>query len=257
MTMLLGASYLIGLPKIFQNEQVVKSSLSRRYPPIGRLDTIEMAKDAQGKTIVVSIYRTCSLFKDEEILKHHAVIKQELIGKCFNKYKEEEDVYMDFTENGKAIIQQQATRGCTAAVAAMLIKDQKGKFNFYGLSMCNLGDNENIKQAIRAAGFKPIVTRLALNSLKALKTQLLNHGSAIVSIVDPKAGGHSIVVDEVSEDLQQVRLRDPYHGWEITVSAEAFQVRWTSLDCTIIQIENKSTCVHFQEDYLRNKALKV
>lgn len=36
-------------------------------------------------------------------------------------------------------------------------------------------------------------------------------------------GGHVIVVDEVSDDLSQIRLRDPYHGWEITVTAEAFK----------------------------------
>lgn len=75
---------------------------------------------------------------------------------------------------------------------------------------------------------------LASNSLQTLKEQLKNHGSAIVTILDPHSGGHSIVVDEIPEDMQRVRLRDPYH-WEIAVSAKTFQSRWESNE--IIQIE--------------------
>lgn len=115
--------------------------------------------------------------------------------------------------------------------------------------------DEDIQQDIRKAGFKPMVTSLESNSLKTLRDQLLEYGSAIVSIIDPQAGCHSIIVDEVSKDLKQVRLRDPYHGWKITVSAEAFQSRWKGQ--TVIQIENKSTCAHSQKDHSQEKALKA
>lgn len=117
----------------------------------------------------------------------------------------------------------------------MLIKDRGKKTNLYILQERNLGNDEDIKRDIRAAGFKPIIILLTSNSLEALRKQLLKSRSAIVSLEDPQAGSHSIVVDEASEDLSRVRLRDPYHGWEITVSAEAFQSRWQG-NQEIIQI---------------------
>lgn len=36
------------------------------------------------------------------------------------------------------------------------------------------------------------------------------------------SGFHYIVIDAISDDLKSVRIRDPYHGWEIDVRAEAF-----------------------------------
>ena len=64
-------------------------------------------------------------------------------------------------------------------------------------------------------------------------------------------------MDDVSEDLQQVRLRDPYHGWEITVSAKAFQSRWKG-NQKIIQIENKNCEASIsKKDRSREKALKA
>lgn len=213
-----------------------------------------MIRNTKGEPIgAKSVHGTCSVFNDEEILRVHRVIKKELFKERFNNYGRKEKVYIDFTQNNKAIIQQQATRGCTAATAAMLIKDQGGKPKFCELQGSNLGDDESIKQDIQNAGFKLMVTSLISNSLEDFREQLKNYGSAIVSLEDPQAGGHSIVVDEVSEDLQQVRLRDPYHGWEITVSAEAFQLRWSGGN--VIQIENETSIS--KKGHLHEKALKA
>ncbi|MGL5626384.1 MAG: hypothetical protein ACRDDW_02550 [Candidatus Rhabdochlamydia sp.] len=148
-------------------------------------------------------------------------------------HNKKELVYIDFTQHEKAIIQQQATRGCTAATAAMLIKDRGGELDFDKLEECNLGVNKEIEQDIKNAGFNPVSTSCTFESLRE---QLLKCGSAIVSIDDPQAGGHSIIIDEMSEDLKEVRLRDPYHGWEITVTAEALKSRWHG-NQDIIQIK--------------------
>jgi ABC-type bacteriocin/lantibiotic exporter with double-glycine peptidase domain len=213
---------------------------------------VRITKDSQRGRVKESIHGTCNVFDDKEIIEYHPMFRQEELGKCTNKYDEEEDVYIDFTRNDKAIIQQQATRGCIAATAAMLIKDQGGKPDFATLQCRNLGSDEDIQQDIQKAVFKPIITPLASNSLEMFRKQLLEYGSAIVSIWDPLAGGHSIVVDEVSKNLKQVRLRDPYHGWEITVSAEAFQSRWK--EQAVIQIENK---VSSQKNHSRGNALNA
>ena len=214
-----------------------KSLPSRRYPPVAPLDKVRITEDSQGRLVKESLYGTYNIFKDEEIIEYHPVLRQEELGKCTNKYDEEEDVYIDFTRNDKAIIQQQSTRACVAATAAMLIKDQKKEFSFIDLSTCSFENDEDTKKYVRTAGLEPIVTHLESNSLEILR-KLLGCGSAIVSIWDPQANHRSIIVDEVSEDLQQVRLRDPYHGWEITVSAAAFQLRWKG-DQKIIQIRNE------------------
>ncbi|VHO03289.1 papain-like cysteine protease family protein [Candidatus Rhabdochlamydia sp. T3358] len=203
-----------------------------------------------------SMHDKCNIFEDKEIIAHHPVIRKELLEECKNlNTGEEEKVYIEFTQNNKAIIQQQATIGCTAATAAMLIKDRGGKPDFSTLQCRNLGNDEDIQQDIQNAGFRPMITRLIPNSLPKLRKQLLEYGSAIVSIWDPQAGGHSIVVDEVSKNLSQVRLRDPYHGWEITVSAEVFQSRWIDLDCTVIQIENEAAIS--KKDHSLEKTLKA
>ncbi|MCL6755705.1 MAG: hypothetical protein M3A24_00800 [Candidatus Rhabdochlamydia oedothoracis] len=132
------------------DEQVAKSLPTRRYPPIGRSDTIEVIRDAEGKPIrAKSVHGTCNIFNDEEILQVHPVVGRKPFGKRFNDYGGKEEVYIDFTQACKAIIQQQATRGCNAATAAMLIKDRGGKPDFYKLQDCNLGNDENIKQDIR------------------------------------------------------------------------------------------------------------
>lgn len=62
------------------------------------------------------------------------------------------------------------------------------------------------------------------SNLSELREVIMKNGSAIVSI--EVTGVHAVVVDDISQDLSKVRLRDPYHGWEITVTAEAFVKAW-------------------------------
>lgn len=205
----------------------------RRYPPLARCDTCIFTRDAQGNVIPKeSVHGTGNCFKDAEIVIHHPVIRKVVLPRE-NPGKE---VYAEFVrDDNKAIIQQQATRGCTAAVAAMLIKDQGGDVDIASLEERNLGTNEDIKEYIRTAGFEPIDFGNS-RDLQELRKNLLKNGSGIVSITDPEIGGHVIVVDEVSADLQRVRLRDPYHGWKITVTSEAFLSRFP---INLIQIEKK------------------
>jgi hypothetical protein len=183
---------------------------NRTTPPISIHDTIMMI---DGK--IESVHGTGELFCDNEIIEKLNIIKEKKIGP---------GVYAKYTKHGKAIIQQQATRGCTAAAAAMLMKDNGKLPDIRELRLRNLGSTENQTRDITKAGLKTIVS--STHHLSDLKALLAKNGSAIVD-VNGKLGGHVIVVDHISDDLSQIRLRDPYHGWEITVTKEAFLKEWS------------------------------
>ncbi|MCX6990679.1 MAG: hypothetical protein NTX49_06435 [Chlamydiae bacterium] len=189
------------------------AEISRRYPPISYTDTI-VYRDGG----VVSAHGKTSIFKDDEIRAIHGVVRHQSVGGS--------DVVADFTKRGKAIIQQQATRGCTAAVTAMLILDNDRAPNIRELSNRNLGNQEVMFRDLKDAGLTPATT--SYSNLVELKSRLESCGSLICSMGFP-SGGHVIVVDEVSDDLSTVRVRDPYHGWEITVDADAFK-KYARLD---------------------------
>jgi hypothetical protein len=61
--------------------------------------------------------------------------------------------------------------------------------------------------------------------LLSLKNEISLYGPCILSIQglkEGRIGGHFIIVDEISDDFNKVRIRDPFHGWEITITKDAF-----------------------------------
>ncbi len=183
----------------------------RKIPPLSPIgaDTVIFVG---GK--IKSVHPEGKLFSDNEIVEKLDIIKSVEIGP---------KVYASYTKHGKAIIQQQAMRGCTAAVTAMLIMDDGKKPDLSCLQGRNLGNDEDQIKDLQNAGLKARIN--SANSLSELRNLIIQNGSAIVSI-SGKIGNHVIVVDEISKDLSKVRLRDPYHGWEITITSEAFLKEW-------------------------------
>lgn len=183
---------------------------TRRIPPLSFVDTFRF-----DEGIKASVHGKGELFEDNEILEKEEVVRSNFL----------ENVEIFYTKYNKPILQQQATRGCTAAATGMLILDNNGKVNVSELRSTNLGDNFTKELSIRRAGFSPILTHhLGDNYLEGLKKLIDKNGSAIVSI-GGDIGSHVVVVDSISPFLDRVRLRDPYHGWEITVSGSAFMNR--------------------------------
>lgn len=180
---------------------------ARAYPSPGAMDTM----------VGLGQYRDeihAEFFSDEDIVRKEKIQREE-----FGNY----NILVRYTTHGKAIIQQQTLRGCTAAAAAMLIKDCGGEPNWDNLRFTDLGGSSTMSQAIQMAGLLPIITTLSERDLLSSLRELIHiTGSAIVDVTPASLGGHVVVVDEISEDLESARLRDPYHGWEITVKASAF-----------------------------------
>jgi serine/threonine protein phosphatase PrpC len=194
----------------------------RRYPPVGALDTVILDR---GR-IIGSVHGQADFFTDAEIIRRHESIQTKMI----------EGIAVEKTEYGKWVIQQQATRGCTAAVAAMLITDAGGMLSVDELKYRNLGSDKDEIRDIQAAGLTPIVTKID-RDVEQLRLLIQLNGSAIVSVNDPALGGHVVVVDSVTDD--SVTLRDPYHGWAITVTKEAFLKRFAG--GTVIQVQTAAT----------------
>lgn len=205
--------------------------LMRKYPPISHVDTVRFEKAGQAAT---SAHGTGLLFSDEEIVGIQPVKREKNLG---------DGVVVQFTVHNKAVIQQQGTRGCTAATAAMLIMDKQGNPDIEALKNTNLGSTDSQKRIITRAGFMPSVTTLPELSfasidirrkhLQQLQKLIQMRGAAVVNIDDSNLGNHVIVVDEITD--KDARVRDPYHGWEITITLEALAKRFSGGD--VIQIE--------------------
>jgi hypothetical protein len=150
-------------------------------------------------------------FQDEEILHIYPVIRQE-------NFK---DIPVRYTANNKPIIMQQATRGCTAAVTAMLIYEQTKQFDEHDVLYRNLGNDADKQRDFEKAKVPFITTECF--SIEELQSQIIKNGSAIVSV--DSCGAHVILVDEITE--KSVRIRDPYHGWEIDIKRSAFEACWS------------------------------
>ena len=192
----------------------------RRVPPLSLFDTV-IIQNNEARSIHGG--GSEKLFKNKEILQVHSSIRTQVV----------DGFIVDFTAHNKVVIQQQATRGCTAGAAAMLIFDAGKEISYQLLRSTNLADTKEIVRWIENASL-PVVCTLAIKAdLTQLKELIQKNGSAIVS-TNNNLGSHVIVVDHIRDDLQEIRLRDPFHGWEITVTKDAFLREYKGGD--IIQI---------------------
>jgi hypothetical protein len=181
------------------NKMQLGENFVRRIPPRSAVDT-------WGKNRNENV----QCFHDKDIVQIHTIVEKEFVTDNLTIFK---------SENGKWVIQQQALRGCTAAAVAMLIHDRGESINIESLFKTNLGNKASMERLISATNL--LAHTQEIQNVKELKAVIDAQGSAIVSISDVNLGGHVVVVDEISK--KGVRLRDPYHGWEITVTLEALK----------------------------------
>lgn len=132
-----------------------------------------------------------------------------------------EKINVKYTHNNRPVIQQQATRGCSYAVVAMLLHQHQRTFSVELLRTTNLRDKDFIIKSLSSAGLTALIS--SLQTLEDLTEATGRYGSAIVTVCS--AGGwHSVIVDEVTVNF--VLIRDPYHGWEVKIRREAFLKSW-------------------------------
>lgn len=160
--------------------------------------------------------------EDDKIVEKAKIVRTKtLVVKDFN-WK----VTVYYTSNEKAIIQQISAKGSFEAAKYMLFLDHGSKFDLKRLA------------GIASNDIPTTLPHLASQaaSLKNLRQLILKNGSAIVT-VNGSIGKHHIIVDHVSSDYQHVRLRDPFHGWEITILSSDFYIMWVKEE-KIIQFDH-------------------
>jgi hypothetical protein len=207
------------------------------FPSSGFTSEIDNRKAAppgkKGEYNPKAKYPEC--FSKEEITELHIVVQKEPIRPSKN------DPHLDplcagYTKFNKAIIPQAFPYSCTAAASAMLILDKHGQCDTHALKERNFGGSDDLMTDIRNADFTPI--KNTATNVEDLAKLINKNGSAIVSIMMTetsilmKRTDHSIVVDAITD--KEVRLRDPYHGWEISVTLTAFARHF--LEGDVIQI---------------------
>ena len=248
---------------VFEAFKIAPTKLERTYPPVGHRDTRVGGKKRKAKetlSLALKDYANKNginlpnpknlILENQALTAQVATIFPHLkgldpygghgYGNSYNddaivcihppiKEKEHNGVAVRFTNNEKPIIQQQATRGCTAGVAAMLIYEKTGKFNVSDLRMRNLGEDSTVESDFEKGGVPFLSTKC--NSIEALQDRIEKHGSAIVTV--NSIGGHVVIVDKITS--QSVRIRGPYHGWEVDIERSAFEASWSKLN-TVFQV---------------------
>lgn len=197
--------------------RMFSSPVIRFYPPLSTIDPGRITIDSNGHPILQPIHPFPNLFDDHEIVALYEPIRDERI----------EEIRIRYTHHQKSIIQQQCLHGSSRATAAMLIKDRNGYPNFRNLQFCISGNNAQICSDLRIAGIFSRVSQP--RTIEELRNLILRTGPAIVSLEDPLVGSHYVIIDAIAPDCQFVRLRDPFHEWEICVKNFAFLRRWDTL----------------------------
>jgi hypothetical protein len=203
-----------------------RRALERRYPSVSHADTLV----GEGGVPVSAHGPSRDFIADSEIVEVERLRPSTLIS------------ILSYTADNRAVIQQQSIRGCTAAVTAMLISDNDRFFDSHTLSARNLSDNATMIKDLVNARLEPVVTTVGPTTqpLAPLFEALQRHGSAILS-VGGEIGGHVIVLDSLDFINGTARIREPHHGWAITITLKALTRRMFAdvgaSSYTIIQVQ--------------------
>ena len=123
------------------------------------------------------------------------------------------------TENGKHVILQQAVKSCVPTCIGMLALDHGKPVNYEAIKIINLANQDDAIRWTKEAGLTPKITMLFTEiNHEAILTQCLKeNGPGMLAIDHPILGGHAIIVDSMSRDTNTANIRDPFHGWALTI----------------------------------------
>lgn len=203
------------ISKVFATREFVVPS--RRYPPAGPMDSIVF--DSNGRIRPLH-FGTC--VSNEEILEIHPM---SFLISPFNPDQNtdaDECNALALTKTGRHVILQQATRSCVPTAVAMLVLDNGGRPNFKRIQQICLATTEQAIHWLKEAGFKPKLSQIELENREQTFVELLQeNGPGILGVIPPELGGHVIVLDAISLEKRTATIRDPYHGWMVTITLDA------------------------------------
>ncbi len=142
------------------------------------------------------------------------------------------------TEQGRHVILQQAAKSCGPSCAAMLILDHGKKPNYDTIRNISLSNTDRVARWIEDAGLQSKTTDLSVEKdrVGALIKCLNADGPGVLSIRHDEIGGHFIVLDAISVDDNTATIRDPCHGWALTMKLDVL-IPW--IRPYFIQVKSK------------------
>ena len=129
--------------------------------------------------------------------------------------------------NGKHIVWQQAIRSCVATAISMIALDQGKVFLAKEITYA-VANNDKQLRYIRDAGFKSVVYPLngfGVEKAKKLEGIIAKSGPGLLHLHHPDLKSHMVVLDQISLVKDRVTLREPYHGYMISIRLFPF-INW-------------------------------
>lgn len=193
-------------------EMASVATVQERRAPKLRLDEVVITLGSEKNNYHTSFMGSCFI-KDKDIASKLPYVKDTEDG-------------VRLTSSGKAIIQQNALLSATAACIEMLCWDHGKSAKFEEPEDFNT--TQSLIRKFQSRGLNARVSKIpqAVMLQPDLLAETLRHyiflkGSLIIGLDTDEIGPHAIIIDEVSECLKYFRIRDPYHGWEITIKRKA------------------------------------
>lgn len=171
---------------------------------------------------------------DEMIFIPDSEIKRvdSCVGYEFKKIDQGKRLIIGHYQDGTHIIHQPGVRSCGPTCLAMVLLDKKvpleliqeksAPFHLSHLVMTNLSNDEELKWWVNSVGYELIDLKTPVSNsvedLSDIQKGIEKYGPLLVTISDKGIegiGGHKIVVDSINSD--EVTIRDPIHGWRITI----------------------------------------
>ena len=134
-------------------------------------------------------------------------------------------------KNGKHIVWQQAIRSCVATAISMIALD-RGKTFLAKEITYGVASNEKQNRYIHEAGFIPVtypLTGLGIEKARKLEQLIAKSGPGLLHLQHPNLKSHMVVLDAISLAKGRVTLREPYHGYMITIRLFPF-ANWIGED---------------------------
>lgn len=179
------------------------------------------------------MYLSSGLFREKDIINRLPISGV----KDITTEDPELNLQIRYTRNNKAIIQQETIFSCAPTCIAMLLMDNNKTPDWRTLKYNSERGytKEMIEKKLKKANVEVIKTDNIID-LRLLKQAIKDNGSAICFLC-----GHAIIVDNINE-ANEVTLRDPQEGREITVTGDNFidtrNLHMWSRNCSIFQIKN-------------------